>query len=116
VVAQLSGPNDRLTDMQQLTIPPDLFGGSTAPYARTQALNQLLAIHPVSADECLSLNRRAEDVPMAGVRKHNIGTRHDPFVTTNLEQLVLDRPISLTCAGNPPSEHQCLCRDNFAKS
>jgi hypothetical protein len=39
VFVELNGTHDGFADVQQLAIPPDLFGGSTPMYACAQALN-----------------------------------------------------------------------------
>jgi hypothetical protein len=56
MIAKLGGSDDRFTYVEELAIPPHLFGGPTPSYARSEALNQLLAIHrlprhPIWANE-----------------------------------------------------------------
>ena len=48
VVAEISGAHQRLTDMQQLTVPPHLFSRSSPAHPCPKPLNQLLAIHAQS--------------------------------------------------------------------
>src|SRR5262252_4595337 len=44
VLAELGGTNNGFADVQQLAIPPHLFGRSAAADSRPQSLNQLFAI------------------------------------------------------------------------
>jgi hypothetical protein len=45
VFAELSGPDDGFANVQQLAVPPHLFGRSASTNPRSEPLNQLFAIH-----------------------------------------------------------------------
>ena len=48
IVVQLRGAHDRIVDVQELAIPPHVFGWAAASHPRAQSSNQLFPVHGIA--------------------------------------------------------------------